>query len=92
MIDISKAKWELSSEEHYAIDWFNKNGFTGTLDKQYISKTKFTVSKDSITDKFELPSGTGTDIEAYMEHYRRSFEQLCELTRLRAELAAQRAE
>lgn len=92
MIDLTKAKWELSNEELYAIDWFKKNGFSGSLDRQYISKTKFTVSKNGVTDRFELQSGAGYDIEAYMEQYGRSFEQLCELKRLRAQVAQQRAE
>ncbi len=92
MIDTSKAKWEFSDEEKYAIDWFNKNGFSGNLDRQHISKTKFTITKDNVTDKFELQSGTGYDIAAYMEQYGRSFEMLCELTQLRAELARQRTE
>ena len=92
MIDTSKAKWEISDEEQYAINWFNQNGFSGTLDRQYISKTKFTITKDDVTDKFELQSGTGYDIAAYMEQYGRSFRQLCELTWLRAEMARQTAE
>lgn len=92
MIDTSKAKWELSAEEQYAIEWFNQNGFSGTLDRQCISKTKFTITKDGVADKFELQSGTDYDIAAYMEQYGRSFEMLCELTRLRAEMARQTAE
>ena len=92
MIDLCKAKWTLSREEQYAVEWFEKNGFSGALDRQYISKTKFTVAKNGVTDKFELQCGSGYDIAAYMEQYGRSFEQLCELTRLKAELAQQRAE
>lgn len=48
MIDISNAKWELSKEEQYAVKWFNDNGFDGKLDKQFLSKTKFSVSKNNI--------------------------------------------
>ena len=29
MIDLSKAKWTLSQEEYYAIEWFEKNGAKG---------------------------------------------------------------
>ena len=92
MIDLAKVKWVLSNEELYAIEWFEKNGFSGSLDKQYMSKSKFTVTKDGVTDKFELQLGYSYDIASYMEQYGRSFKQLCELTRLRAQLAAQRAE
>lgn len=91
-INVKNAMWELSSEERYAIDWFGENGFTGTLDKQYMSKTKFTVCKNGITEQFELPSEIGSNIEAYMEQFSHSFDQLCELKRLRAELAARQAE
>ena len=88
MIDVSKAKWTLSEETVFAVEWFEKNGFSGSLDKQYISKTKFTVSKNGVTDKFELPSDV-TDIVAYMERYRFDFERLCEPVKLRAQVAAQ---
>ena len=87
MIDFEKVKWTLSNEELYAIDWFEKHGFSGSLDRQYISKSKFTVTKNGVTDKFELQLGVAYDVAAYMEQYGRSFEQLCELTRLRAEIA-----
>lgn len=92
MIDLSKVKWTLSNEELYAIEWFEKNGFSGSLDRQYISKSKFTVTKNGVNDKFELQLGVTYDVASYMEQYGRSFEQLCELTRLRAELARQRSE
>ena len=31
MTDTSKAKWELTKNDLYAIEWFNKNGFDVTL-------------------------------------------------------------
>ena len=80
------------NEEMYAIDWFNKHGFEGTLDRQFPRKAKFTVGKNGVTDKFELLCCADYDIAAYMEQYGRSFEMLCELTRLRAEMARQTAE
>ena len=83
MIDTSKAKWEFSDNEKAAIEWFNENGFSGTLDKQYISKTKFTITKDNVTDQFELLSSYDLDIKSYMEQYDKSFEQLKELKKLR---------
>lgn len=92
MIDLIKATRVLSNEEMYAIDWFNKHGFEGTLDRQFPRKAKFSVGKNGVTDKFELLCCADYDIAAYMEQYGRSFEMLCELTRLRAEMARQRAE
>ena len=86
MIDTSKAKWELSKEEKYAIQWLEEHGFEGTLDRQYLSKTYFTVTKDGVTDQFALPMGS-KDIRypPIMEQYARSFALLCELEALRRE-------
>ena len=84
MIDIKNAKWDLSNEEKYAIKWFNENGFDGVLEKQYLSKTIFSVSKDGQTDKFELPQGyKGMKMGKYMEAYKASFAMKCELEILR---------
>ncbi len=92
MIDLIKATRVLSNEEMYAVEWFNKHDYDGMLDRQFPRKAKFTVTKNGVTDKFELLCCANYDIAAYMEQYARSFEMLCELTKLRAELARQRAE
>ena len=84
-INVKNAKWNLSKEEKVAIKWFEDNGFEGGLDKQYLSKTKFTVRKNGVEDKFELPQGTnGLNAKKYMEEYGKSFDLLCELQSLRA--------
>jgi hypothetical protein len=83
MIDTSKAKWEFSKEDKYIFDWLKKNGFDAALEKQYISKMKVTVSKNGITDNAEFISGTKFDVKSYMEQYRKSFDLLCELKKLR---------
>ena len=84
MIDTSNAKWDFSKEEKFAIKWFEENGYNGKIIKQYISKTIFEISKDGITDKFELPQGIRfKNIKGYMEQYRKSWTLLCELHRLR---------
>lgn len=86
MIDILNAKWDFSKEEKFAIQWFNDNGYDGKIIKQYISKTVFEISKDGITEKFELPQGiVFRNIKGYMEQYRKNWEMLCELQRLREE-------
>ena len=86
MIDISNAKWDFSKEEKFAIKWFEENGYNGRIIKQYISKTIFEITKDGITDKFELPQGiVFKNIKGYMEQYRKNWEMLCELYRLRSE-------
>ena len=87
MIDISNVRWEFSKEEKYVIKWFNDNGYDGKIIKQYISKTIFEISKDGITEKFELPQGiVFRNIKGYMEQYRKNWELLCELKRLRKEV------
>ena len=86
MIDISKQKWDFSKEEDFAIKWFNENGFDGKLEKQYVSKSIFSIEKDGLKDKFELPQGiVFKNISAYMEQYRRNWELLAELENLRAQ-------
>ena len=86
MIDISKVKWDFSKEEKFAIKWFEKNGYKGKIIKQYVSKTIFEITKDGITDKFELPQGiVFKNIKGYMEQYGQNWETLCELHRLRSE-------
>ena len=86
MIDTSNAKWDFSKEENYAIQWFNDNGYDGNIIKQYISKTIFEISKDGITEKFELPQGMEfKNVKGYMEQYKKNWKMLCELQRLREE-------
>lgn len=90
MIDISKAKWDFSKEEKYAIKWLEDNGFEGRIEKQYVSKTIFTISKNGVTTKFELPQGVVfKNIASYMEQYKRNWELTCELHRLRKEVKEQ---
>lgn len=83
-----ETKWDLSKEEKYAISWFEENGYSWSIKKQYVSKTIFEVSKDGVTDKFELPQGVVfKNIKGYMEQYGRNWEVLCELQRLREEVS-----
>lgn len=86
MIDITNAKWDFSNEEKYVIKWFDDNGYDGKIVKQYISKTIFEISKDGVTDKFQLPQGIlFKDIKGYIDQFKRNWEMLCELQRLREE-------
>lgn len=84
MIDIANAKWDLSKEEKSAIKWLDDNEYNGKILKQYVSKTVFEISKDGITDKFELPQGIGSkQIKNYMEQFQKNWNMLCELKKLR---------
>lgn len=71
-------KFEKTRAEKYAEKWFTENGFEFELKKQYISKTKYLVTKDGITDDFELPS-TVTDPKRFMAMYGETFKMRCEI-------------
>lgn len=76
MVDVSNAKWELSKDELYALEWFKANNFHATLKKQYVSKTVFEISKDGIIDTFELPQGYKINIKSFMEIFNNNWELL----------------
>ena len=84
MIDITNAKWDLSKEEKSVIKWLDDNEYNGKILKQYVSKTVFEISKDGITDNFELPQGIDfKQIKSYMEQFQKNWNMLCELKKLR---------
>lgn len=74
-----------SKVEKYAEKWFKENGFQCELIKQYISKTKYKISKDGITEIFELSYGI-TEPKKYMEMYKKSFEMKKEILRMKSSL------
>lgn len=71
--------------EKYVEKWFKENGFDFRLIKQYMSKTKYEISKDGITITFELISGVD-DIKGYMKMFNESFEMRKEIMRMKEEL------
>ena len=79
-------KWQISRIEKYAEKWFAQNGFSFELVKQYVSKTIYLISKDGISEKFELPS-EATDIKGYMELFRKSFELEKQIDQMKEQLA-----
>ena len=82
MLDLSKVKWDMSPEEKYAVKWFNDHGFDGDV-QQLLSKTKFTVTKNGVTDtSFQIPTIPKVKVKDLMEQYSRSFELLCKLQSL----------
>lgn len=86
MIDTSKQKWDFSKEEEFSIKWLNDNGFDGELEKQYVSKTIFSLEKDGVKSKFELPQGiVFKSISDYMEQFEKNWEILVRLEELRNE-------
>lgn len=57
MVNVSNAKWDLSDQEKQAIKILEKNGFDVVMEKQYLSKTVFTVTKNGVSDTFSLDNG-----------------------------------
>lgn len=87
MIDITNAKWDFSNEEKYVIKWFDDNGYDGKIVKQYVTKTIFEISKDGVSDRFELPQGIViTNLDGCMAQFKRNWEMLCQLQQLRKEV------
>lgn len=75
-----KQKWDFSKEELFAIKWFEENGFEVELKEQFVSKAKFIVRKDNITDNFDLTQGLKKmSVKQYMQQYKRQFELLKQL-------------
>lgn len=82
-----KKEWAFDKHEKYAIAWLESHGFDVVVEKRYISKDIFTVSRDGVADRFELPlSDESIDYGKYLVQYEKSFDMLCELQRLRAEV------
>lgn len=82
MIDLTNQKWDFSKEENYAVNWFKNHGYNLRLEKQYINKTIFTIEKDGVSDKFELPLGKNLHMATYMAQFQKNWEILCELRKL----------
>ena len=83
MIDISKAKWELTDSDLYAIEWLKNHGFDVVLEKQYLSKTKYRVKKNGVADRLYIPKGFNYDIKSYMSQYENQFDLLCKLNEIK---------
>lgn len=78
MLDLSNQKWEFNKEEKRAIEWLVENGFDVVLKKQFISKIVLEVSKNGVSDIFNIPKGI-TNIKGYMELENKKFELKCKL-------------
>ena len=73
---------EKNKNEKQVEKWFKDNGFECKLIKQYNSKTKYEVSKDGITEIFELPFGV-ENCKKYMSFYNESFEMKKKILEMR---------
>lgn len=90
MVDISKAKSDLSPCIQFVVNWLEDNGFDATLVVLNTKKTVFEVRKDGVSDRFELTASREKldQMEQYMSLFAQSFESKCENERLKRELKA----
>lgn len=90
MVDVSKAKSELSPCIKFVVKWFEDNGFDARLTTYNTSKTVFEVSKDGVSDRLEIPVSRekAEKMGDYMAFFAQSFNRKCENERLKQELKA----
>lgn len=82
MIDVSNAKWDLSDQEKQAIKILENNGFDVVLEKQYLSKTVFIVTKNGVSDKFSLDNGNKKlNVQQYIDLFLAAWSILEKLAR-----------
>lgn len=88
MVDISKAKSELSPCIKYVVKWFDENGFDAMLTTYNTNKTIFEVSKGGINDRFEITASREKmdKMKDYMTFFAKSFDMKCENERMKREL------
>ena len=76
---------EKNRNEKFAERWFSQHGFEWFCEKQYNSKTVYTLAKDGLEYKWELPFGV-TEIKKYMElACGKAHEMRLEIERLKGE-------
>lgn len=87
MKNLDKKEWDFSAGEKYAIKWLEDNDFEVVINKRYISKTIFSVTKNGVTDNFNLPLGDEKiNYKKVMEQFAKNFELYCELKKLREQV------
>lgn len=82
MIDISKARYEFSKAEEGFIKYLNEHEFEGSVEKQYVNKTVFIISRDGVTDRYELQRETNV-ATPYLEWFEGYWDLKCETHELR---------
>lgn len=89
MIDTSKAKWDFDYNEKYAIKYWDNNGYSGELKRQYVTKTVFVIRKDGTELQWAIYSVTKPrDMKKCMEQFEFAFNLHRDLEELREEVKA----
>ena len=66
----SNVEWEPSKVEQYAERYWLVNGYDAKLIKRYVSKSIYEISKDGLTDGYEVPN-TVKDPARFMDEFER---------------------
>lgn len=93
MIDLTNKKWTLSKEEKSIISYFDKQGFSVSIKKQYVSKTIVEIEKDNVSCAFsisQLDKKLGK-LSDRIAQYEKNWATAAELQSLREQLKAQGA-
>lgn len=73
--------WEATQTELYAEKWWKEHGFTAVLESRMLTKSVYRVTKDGVTDKYEIPM-TVKDKKGFMELFQDWWNTLVKLNRM----------
>ena len=71
-------EWEATKTELYAEKWWKEHGFTAVLDSRMLTKSIYKITKDGITDKYEIPMAV-KDRKGFMELFQDWWDALVKL-------------
>ena len=74
-------EWEATKTELYAEQWWKEHGFTAVLDSRMLTKSVYKITKDGITDKYEIPM-TVKDRKRFMELFQEWWNTLVKLNEM----------
>ncbi len=83
----SNLEWEASKAEQHAEEYWKEHGFEARLIARYQSKGVYTISKDGITDNYEVVN-TITDFALMDENFERYWDIFTRNIELRRQVLA----
>lgn len=81
----SNLNWSASPAEVYAEAHWKEHGFDAKLVKRYQSKSVYEISRDGLTDTYEIPY-TVKDFKGFMNQFHKCWDLLVEVNYLRKKL------
>ena len=73
MIDTHKAIYSLTKSERLTIAWLEQHGYEGSLSRQLLSRTEFTVHKNGKTKTLRIPQGRAFNVDRFLESIDKQF-------------------